>query len=383
MNLRVYIQGIGMLVGMIFGAGVFALPASIAKAGIWWGSIHFFLAFFVVLFLHLLYGEIIFYIPGKHRITGYVEMLLGSRAKFIAFLFTLFSYYGTLLVYAILGGIFLFNAFSFFTPFVWSTIFLILGAFFSGFNFQKIGSINFYLSIPLFVLIIVLAFLAAPHIKADNFLNLDFFATPFWFLPYGVFIFSLGGFSVVPEVKDILEGHSLRDFKKIIKISSVIIAVSYLIFILSIIGVSGAATSDEAFAGVTAVLGGTVIKIGLIIGLLAFFTSFIALTSDLKSIFQFDYKISYGISWIFTILPVPILFFLISKDFISIIAMIGAIGLGIFGVFVLFMAKEMKKRLSERNINTGLLFLPSFIVYFIIFALFAASVYEAAKILFF
>ena len=104
-----------MLVGMIFGAGVFALPASIAKAGIWWGSIHFFLAFFVVLFLHLLYGEIIFYIPGKHRITGYVEMLLGSRAKFIAFLFTLFSYYGTLLVYAILGGIFLFNAFSFFT----------------------------------------------------------------------------------------------------------------------------------------------------------------------------------------------------------------------------------------------------------------------------
>jgi amino acid permease len=379
MKARLYVQSTGMLVGMIFGAGIFALPYSVAKAGIWWGIIHFLLAFFVIFFLHLLYGEIIFHISGKHRITGYIETLLGRQAKFIAFLFTLFSYYGTLLVYTILGGIFLYNAFPFISAFVWSLSFLILGIFIISFNLKKVGDINFYLSIPLFALVLLLVFLAAFHIETNNFRKLNFLATPFWFLPYGIFIFSFGGFAVLPEIRDILKNNSLADFKKVIKISLFFIAFFYLIFTLSVIGVSGAETSNDALSGIIGSLGETVIKIGSLIGLLAFFTSFIALATDLKNIFRFDYKISYNMSWLLAFLPVLLLFFLMPRNFISIVSAVGAIGLGAFGIFILFMAKKMKKRLSEEGINKGLLFLPSPVVHIIIFALLAGAVYEGLR----
>src|SRR3989338_2520167 len=128
------VSAIGMLIGMIFGAGIFALPYSISKAGLFWGLIHFIAAFFIILELHLLYANIVFYLPGKHRFTGYVEILLGKKAKAIAFLSTLFSYYGTLLVYIILGGFFIFNIFPFLPSFYWSLIFLLFGSFFLFFN---------------------------------------------------------------------------------------------------------------------------------------------------------------------------------------------------------------------------------------------------------
>lgn len=392
MKTRLYIQSIGMLVGMIFGAGIFALPYSVVKAGIWWGLIHFLITFSLVLFLHLLYGEIIFNIPGKHRITGYVEILLGKKAKFISFLFTLFSYYGTLLIYVILGGLFLYNidylnfAQGFFirtSPFFWSLIFLIFGSIFVILNLRKIGSINFYLTIPLFILVILLVFLTYSYVKTENFLMLDFFKSAQWFLPYGVFVFSFGGFAVIPEIKDILTGQKLSDFKKTIKISLFIIAIFYLTFIFNIVGISGINTSEDAFSGLIGFLGleklGTkIITVGSLIGFLAVFTSFMALATDLKSIFYFDYKISYKLSWGFSVLPILPLFLIASENFISILAAIGAIGLGVFGIFILLMAKKIKEKAEVKG--DGLVFISKPILFITTFALVASALYEAIKI---
>ena len=36
-----------------------------------------------------------------------------------------------------------------------------------------------------------------------------------WFLPYGIWLFALGGFSSLPEARDIMRGASLADFKKV------------------------------------------------------------------------------------------------------------------------------------------------------------------------
>ena len=45
---RLYIKGIGMMTGLIIGAGVFALPYAFAQAGVFWGTVHLVVSLFIV-----------------------------------------------------------------------------------------------------------------------------------------------------------------------------------------------------------------------------------------------------------------------------------------------------------------------------------------------
>jgi len=140
------------MAGMIFGAGIFVLPFMFAQAGLFWGLIHFAVAFLIILVLNFLYAEVAYYTRGKHRFTGYTEIFLGKTAKHLAFLSTLFSYYGSLLIYGLLGGVFLLNFFQNGGSYkvLASVLFFVVAGIFSFFNLRKIGIINFYLTIPLF-----------------------------------------------------------------------------------------------------------------------------------------------------------------------------------------------------------------------------------------
>ena len=162
-----YIKGIGMMVGMIFGAGVFVLPFMFSQSGIFWGTVHFAVAFFIILVLNFLYAEVAYYTKGKHRFTGYTEIFLGKKAKHLAFVSTLFSYYGSLLIYGLLGGIFLSNFFqngdSYRTAA--SVIFFAVGGILAFLNLRKIGAVNFYLTVPLFGFIVYLVAISFSFIR--------------------------------------------------------------------------------------------------------------------------------------------------------------------------------------------------------------------------
>src|SRR3989338_10811870 len=99
--LRLYIEGIGILAGMIVGAARFALPFVSVRAGWGWAAFHLLLAFFFMLILHLLYAEVSYHTDGRHRFIGYVRALLGGRASGLAVLLVFFGYYGTLLIYGV------------------------------------------------------------------------------------------------------------------------------------------------------------------------------------------------------------------------------------------------------------------------------------------
>ncbi len=110
--MKAELKAIGMLVGIIFGAGAFALPYAFMKAGVFWGTIHFFVALVLMIFLHYWYGEIAYFSEGRRRLTGYAEIFLGKKAKWFSFAITLFTDYGALFAYGLLGGIFLANIFA-------------------------------------------------------------------------------------------------------------------------------------------------------------------------------------------------------------------------------------------------------------------------------
>jgi len=345
---RLYRNGLGTLVGMIFGAGVFALPYSFAKAGVIWGVVHFVVAFFFMVVLHLMYGEVAYLTEGQHRFTGYVRKFLGRKAEFLAFFTTVLSYYGALLVYGILGGIFLSTFVDTLSVFQYTLIFFGLGALFSLFNFEKIGALNFYLTIPIFVFIVYLFGLSLPEMRFENFLA---GSSDSWFLPYGIWLFALGGFSSLPEARDIMRGASLADFKKVILWSLTASAVVYFIFIVTVLGVSGSLTTEDALSGLAGPIGSSAVTIGSIIGFIAVFTSFIAIAADLKNIFVFDYGFQEWAGWVFTILPAPVIFIFGLNQLVDILGFVGAVGLGVLGIFVIEMARRLHKVFPEHRHN--------------------------------
>ncbi|MFH0803498.1 MAG: amino acid permease [Candidatus Tagabacteria bacterium] len=353
-----YFKGVGMLVGMIFGAGVFVLPFSIVKAGVFWGVVHFLAAIVLMIFLHFWYGEVAYNTPGKHRFIGYVEKFLGKRAKQLAFLITIFTYYGALLVYGLLGGIFLAN----FIPlpsFILSLAIFAAGGLLIFLHFKKIAGLNFFLSLALAGLVIFLFFYALPHIQINNFSFNDFFrqiSGSNWFLPYGVWLFALAGFSVLPEVRDIacpanggVSNSSLKNLKRIILVSLLLCAVLYLIFTFTVVGVGGKNTTEDALGGLGNILGPSALLICSLLGFFAVFTSFIALGADLKNIFRYDFRFPNWLAWLGVSAPPIILFLLGLKNFIGILGIIGAIGLGFFGILIILMARRLPNRRNDKR----------------------------------
>ncbi|MBU1160073.1 hypothetical protein KKD04_02745 [Patescibacteria group bacterium] len=345
---QLYIKGIGMMIGMIFGAGIFALPFVFSQSGIFWGVTHFILVFLILIFLHFLYGEVAYYTKGRHRFTGYVEIFLGKKAKQLAFITTITSYYGTLLVYGLLGGVFLSNFLQGNYTREISLLFFVVAGLFLLLRMAKIAEVNFYLSIPLFGFIIYLLFVSMPSIKMENFINTGGINAN-WFLPYGVWLFALSGFAALPEARDIFAGQGIRKFKKVILISLIVSAIFYFLFIFGVWGVSGLQTSEDALSGLAHLLGGKALMIGSLIGFLAVFTSYLALAIDMRGIFKFDYSLPKISAWLLTIIP-PALFFLFGAvDFIRILGVIGALGFGSLGIFIILMSRELRKRIKNND----------------------------------
>ena len=368
------LKGIGMLVGMIFGAGVFALPFAVIKAGIFWGILHFFLALILMIFLHLWYGEVAYFTEGKHRFTGYAETLLGNKAKWFAFLITIFTDYCALLVYGLLGGIFLAN-FSHLSPIILSIFVFAAGSVLILFHFKKVASINFYLTVALLGMVVVLFVIALPYVKIANFPvgNLKFSFSSDWFLPYGIWLFSLAGFAALPEVRDIFSGSPLKKFKRVVLVSLLLCAVSYALFVFMIVGVSGKMTTDDALAGLTGVLGSPALIAGSILGFLAIFTSFIALGADLKNIFHYDFHFPKWLAWLSVAVPPIALFLFGAKNFIGILGITGSIGLGLIGIFIILMARKIRQKRGE---NGRFLMLSSVVGILIMAGVIAAVISE-------
>lgn len=351
--LKLYFKGIGMIVGLMFGAGVFALPYVFSKAGMFWGVFHFSIAFLILLFLYFLYSEIAYFTKGKHRFTGYVDFYLGKNAKKIAFFTTVASYYGSMLVYGLLGGFFITNIFNSFLgidQFKASVLFFMFGAVLVFLRLGKIAEINFYLTVPLFGFVAYLLFAALPEIRVENlFSNISFSFDDNWFLPYGVWLFSLGGFAVLPEVRDFFEKSRLKDFRKVIVISLTLSAVFYFIFIVAVWGASNNETTPDALSGLIAVLGRKALIIGSLVGFLSVFTSYLAISADLKSIFRYDYHFNRKLSWVFTVFPPVGLFMLGISDFTTIIGVVGALGLGVTGIFIILMANSFRRKVLRKE----------------------------------
>ena len=332
-----------VLMSTIVGVGIFGLPYSGAQSGFLVAAVFLFVLTLIMIFLHLLYGEIVSRTKGKHRLAGYAGHYLGKWSKRIVASSIIISFYGSLLAYIIIGGNFLYIIFSSFltniSPIVFNLIFFVIGAIVIYFGIRLIAELDFLMGIFLILIVLLIFYFGFPQIDISNLktINLNNF-----FLPYGVILYALAGATAIPEIKEIFSQNGKR-YKKAIILGTLIPAVLYFIFMATVIGLTGSQTSIEAIRGLTDLLGKKIILPGALFGFLATISSFFMVGLSLKKTFWYDFKVNKNLSWLL-VCSVPLILFILGfRAFIPIIVILGGLMGAIEGTAIVLIYKKAKK----------------------------------------
>ncbi len=332
---------VSILIGMVIGVGIFALPYVFSQAGFFVGVFYLSVLFVVFLTLHLMMSEVVLRTNERHRFIGYVGLYLGNVAKrFIAFT-NLFVIFGTLLAYILVSGSFidvisnsLLSSYQVNQVIFWATMSFIL---FFGVEILKRSELFFLIFLALAILFMFIFGVGKIDVSSFETINLQNF-----FLPYGVIMYSFAGISAIPLMRDILFGEEKKLKKAIILGVSIVALVSFL-FVFVVVGVSGTSVSEDALSGLKDIFGYKAIFFGALFGLFAIATSYIAYAFYIKNTLVYDFKVKENIAfYVIVVLPI-LLLVLIPVGFVRLIMFLGAVFGAIEALFLIALYKKAKK----------------------------------------
>ncbi|OHA65209.1 MAG: hypothetical protein A3D64_02260 [Candidatus Wildermuthbacteria bacterium RIFCSPHIGHO2_02_FULL_49_9] len=343
-----FLLALSVLVGTIIGAGIFGIPYVAAQSGMVPAIFYFIILGASVMLLHLFFGEVVLRTYEKHRLIGYARMYLGRRASWLAAFTTVFGIVGALLAYTILGGKFLVLLFGSLLPFsetAFAILFWFVLSLFIIRGIQLIAKAEFVMNIALFAAVFFIFFFAAPEVKLENFSLIN---TNHLFLPYGVILFALAGWSAIPEIADFFKNSKeKKSLDNLIVWASVITTALYFFFAVFVVGVSGPATSSDALQGLEGPLGRGIVQLGALFGLVAIAASFLVLGNYLKNSLRYDFNLSYTFSAAIAI-AMPMLFFLLGlREFMVVLGLVG-MAMGIVEGTLIILLYQKARVVGER-----------------------------------
>lgn len=313
-------QAIALIVGATIGAGILGVPFAVSKVGIWVGAFYIVSLGLLTAGINLMIGEVSTRTADNLQIVGLTKKYLGRRSGlFMSGLFYS-QLFAIITIYVIAEGQILASMLPG-TAFIWSVVFWAVGSLIVYFGLGAIKNAEVVLTSIIVLAITVILVLSAPH------LNTDFYAISdmsLFFLPYGVILFAFSGIGTVPAAYRFLQGDNVM-FKKAIIISSLISIVIYLLFVFTIIGVTGQSTTEIATIGLGQAISKTVFYFANLFAFLAMSTSFLMLSMELRDSLNWDFHFSYRIGTA-TALCVPLLLFLFGlRQFILAMDLVGGI----------------------------------------------------------
>ncbi len=337
------------LSGTIVGAGILGLPYVFSRSGFFVGVFWLILLGIVMIAVNLYLGEVALRTKGLHHLPGYARLYLGKRWEKVMFFSVVFGIYSALLAYLIGIG----NSFG--------KLFLSytsgLGY---GLNYAVIFGICFWLFMTLLlreglrglkevesygvigiVLIIVGIFVwFLPQVDLSNIVSVNYSN---FFLPFGVTLFALLGFSAMPEVRMVIKGGEKR-LKSAIILGVLIPVILYLFFSFSFVGVMG-----EGVPEVATLSSGWIV---VLLGIFTMMTSYFVLSFALRDIFKYDLLKGDWTNFFYTSL-VPLFLYLgvvgfNIGGFVSILGIGGVVSGGLTGILALFIVWRAKKRCERK-----------------------------------
>ena len=328
-----------LLIGTIIGAGVFALPYAFSQSGFLPSVLGLVFLGFVSMGLNLLYSRVIVNSNKDRQLPGYANTHLGRFWGAIALLTSLLSFAGALLAYVILSREFLSLALGQLPRPLYSFWFYILCLVLFWRGFKSLIRVE---TILVSLLIAAIVFIPVSSIRFISFDNYSLFGNrPLFF--WGPVLFALTGFSVIPEVEEVLRKKRFLLGRAIV-FGSLLSVFLYFIFGFGIWGASGPMTTVDGLSGL-AYFTPFVVRFGAMIGLLSLATSFLSLANVGKEIYFRDLKLGENLSKALAILPPLAGVFLPIGGFIILVSLVGTISSVISGGLICFMAYRLGPKL--------------------------------------
>lgn len=330
-------QAIAYLAGITIGAGILTLPYVFSQVGMKIGIFELIVVWLIVLLITLYLAEIVLRTKGDHEVTGLAEKYLGEKGKLILVAVSILYIYGALLAYSVGLGEAVHGIIGTEQTISSIVVFLILAAVVF-FGLKVVTKAESLLTPFIFLIILLLFFYAFNKIDVANYTTTY---SQNVLMPLGPLFFALLGFWCVPDMKRIIKDN--KKLKSTIIIGVTLVAISYLLLVLVVVGVSGSDTTPLFSVGITKYVNHGIGKFIHLFTIFTLTTSFVGLGFTLKEIYQLDYKWKNTAAWLATFAIPFTLLFLIKGDFLQIISITGAVASVFVLTILVFMFHKAKK----------------------------------------
>lgn len=321
------------MVGTIIGAGIFGLPAAFARVGFIPGTLLFVFLAFAVTATHLIMAQQMLLTGQRMRLSGIARRGLGEFPAEVTSLTYPLGILAANYAYVILGGEFLAviaRSFGIDLPVpLWQIAFWTGGALTVLFGLKLVSRVESFATSALVLALGVALFFALPLVELRQTATAVWHD---WHLPFGVFLFSLSGMSVVGEVVDITARRKRDSYLAIIAGTLFSAVLSYAFGVTLFLAARGYPIRDAA--DIVSVLPSSAAWIVPILGFLAVATSYITTAQDLRITFQQDHKWKPYVALAVALLTPLALLAVLSRDFLATIGFIGSIFIGINGLII-------------------------------------------------
>jgi len=326
---------VATIIGTVIGAGILGMPYAISVAGFIPGVILTIIIAFAMTMLLLYLGEVVLRCKEVYQIPGLVRKYLGRKTYLLTLLMFILSIYGALISYVI--GVS--ESLSTVLP-GGQLLYMIL--FIALMSLPVLKGVHLMDKVQLVLVGLLIGSLLFTLflVPVNNFSNLSTMDLSRFFFPFGVIFFALTGYSVMPELEQILLKEE-RKFMPSVLIAMIVCTIIYLFFSGFFITAFNGSVQEVA----TETLTGNAMFIGKAIAVFGMTTSFMGLGVALSDMFKQDLKINKWWSWALTCLTPLLIAALFKPSFIQPIMISGAFTGTLIGFLIIslwFKARRVK-----------------------------------------
>jgi amino acid permease len=357
MNIK-YLAALATTVGTMVGAGILALPYAISRAGFIYGLLLFLIVGSASLFITLYTGELSEKSEKMHQLPILVSRYAGIKLRTAILIFEVLTVYGVQVAYLVALGVILNYIFA--IPYALSVVIVLLLA--SPLVYKGYKAVE-DAEIPLVIIKLALIAIASAIILLSfKPSNIAFSDINKLFVPFGVILFSLGGYTVIPEIKEEL-GKNKRELTSVIVVSYLIAIGVYLLFSFAFIGAFG---QNVAIIATDSVTSSSYVLIFYVTALFLLVTPYIALGLVLTDAFYYDFKVGRFKSTLISVF-IPFVIAIVEPTFETLLSITGGIFLSILSLLLLFAVYRERSRKKEKGLyrvrgGNYLLFFTGFIM---------------------
>jgi len=334
-NLNFFIAT-ALVIGTIFGAGVFGIPYAVSKAGFPIGLFWMILLGIAVTLMTLYMAEVVLRTKKTKQFVGLAEKYLGKKGKFLMFLSTVVGMIGILTAYLVGIGNTAYTLFGLGSPLIFTFVFFAIASFLIYIGLKSIGKAMLVLTSLLIAVILIVCLIMLPNVNVQN---VSYVESGSFFFPFGIILLALLGYSIIPEVEIVLKNEKKKMLGVIILASAICISI-YILFTLAVLGVYGSSVSEIAtmsFTGIPRILGNFV-------ALAAMSAAFLSLGTVMTDVFVYDLKFNRLLAWAISCFVPLGLLVVFSPSFITMLDIVGIYSGGLTGVLAALMVLKARKK---------------------------------------